>query len=180
MNALFWSKSQRSTDLFRPGRTSFISSPIAINTAMNWACPGALPPALINSLSSAESSRVLQRLAREILNEDFSLVPREADFELWSHKREVEGYRHCVYLEPNYCSTLAVLVTFALPAKIIAGGFGGENALRRLMVTPKQVFFSSGRPLLWPMTTPPSNAYMQVRTDLNEHLERHPPHLLPR
>jgi hypothetical protein len=142
--------------------------------------PGALPPAPINSLSSAESSRVLQRLAREILNEDFSLVPREADFELWSHKREVEGYRHCVYLEPNYCSTLAVLVTFALPAKIIAGGFGGENALRRLMVTPKQVFFSSGRPLLWPMTTPPSNAYMQVRTDLNEHLERHPPHLLPR
>ena len=142
--------------------------------------PDALPPAQINSLSAAESSRVLQRLAREILGKDFSLVPREADFELWSKKREVEGYRHCVYLEPNYSSTLAIFVTFALPAKIIAGGLRNESALRLLMVTPKHVFFSSGRPLLLPMTTPLSNAYTQVRTELNEHLGLHPPHLLPR
>ena len=142
--------------------------------------PGALPPAPINSLSAAESARVLQRLAREMLNEDFSLVPREADLELWSHKGEVEGYRHCVYLEANYSSTLAVLVTFALPAKLIASGFGGESALRMLMVTPKKVFFSAGRPLLLPMTTPLSNAYRQVRTELNEHLGLHPPHLLSR
>ena len=142
--------------------------------------PDTLPPAPLNCLSAAESASVLQRLAREMLNEDFSLVPREAEFEIWWYKKEVDGYRHCVYLEPNYSSTLAVLVTFALPAQAIAGGLRSENARRRLMVTPKQIFFSDGRPLLLPISTPSPNAYFQVRTELNGLLQLHPPHLLPR
>jgi hypothetical protein len=133
-----------------------------------------------NSLSAAESSQSLKRIARELLDEDFSLVPRQGDFELWASNQEVQGYRHCVYLETNYSCTLAVLVNFALPAMIIAGGITHERERRMLMVAPKQVLFRGSRPLLIPTSAVSFDGDGQIRSALIEHQAQNPPHLLPR
>ena len=142
--------------------------------------PHALPPSAANSLSAAEASAVMQRLAREILSQGFSRVGSQDDFECWSADLEVEGFRHCVYLEANSSCTLAVLVGFALPTKVVEGGLRSESARRQLMVAPKRVVFSAGRPLLLPMSAAPFEARQQVRSALDDHLGQHPPHRLPR
>jgi hypothetical protein len=122
--------------------------------------PEALPPAAANSLSAAETSSVLQRLSREILSEGFSRVESQGDFELWSANREVEDFRHGVYLEANCSCTVAAFVIFAL--------------------APKQALFSAGRPLLLPMSPASIDETRQVRSALDEHLRLLPPHRLPR
>jgi hypothetical protein len=131
-----------------------------------------------NSLSAAESAQALKRIALELLKDDFSLIPRQGEFELWSSNQEVEGYRHCVYLEPNYSCTLAVLVTLALPAKVIASGIRHDNERRMLMAAPKRVFFSGGRPLLISTSAVSFDGHTQIRRALVDHLRQHPPHLL--
>lgn len=134
----------------------------------------------LNSMSAAESSQALGRLAHELLGGDFSLVPRRADFELWASKQDIEGFRHCAYVDANQSSTLAVVVTFALPAPLIAGGLRTDAAVRMLMTTPKKVLFGHGRPILLPLSASQVSDLTEARAALAVHLADHPPHRLAR
>ncbi len=137
-------------------------------------------PSSPNSLSAAETTQVLQRLAREFLRDGFSLVRGNPDFEIWSYDQAVEGYHHCLYFESNYSGTLADLVTFSLPSNIIEDGLQSDAARRMLMVAQKNVLFCGGRPLLIPLTGGSFNLNAQFFAELTEYLRLNPPHLLPR
>lgn len=132
------------------------------------------------SLSATESSRALRRLAEDVLSGAFTLVSKQADFDLWASARETEGFRHCAYLESNQTCTLAVVVTFSLPARVVAGGLRSEQGIRMMMVAPKRVLLSRGRPMLLPLSVSPWVDCKPARAALVEHLMQHPPHLLPR
>lgn len=138
----------------------------------------AASPAKAHSLSAADACRELMRLAREILGQGFSLVRQNDEFELWVSNEEVEGFRHCAYVEANYSCTLAVVVYFALPAGVIARGFRHDDARRRLLIAPKRVFFDAGRPVLVSLSHSSPRDTAAIGAALLAQLQDHPPNLL--
>jgi len=133
-----------------------------------------------NSLSSAQTSKALLELAREVMGEQFTQVPGGVGFNLWASRQETEGFRHAAYLEANHSATLADVVIFSIPAQVLAGSLRADSARRKLLTAPKQVLFSLGRPVLLPLSVSQNADYEEARAALAEHVRQNPPHLLPR
>jgi hypothetical protein len=133
-----------------------------------------------HSLCEEDTARILTRLGREIFGESFSLVTKGLEFELWVDKQEVGGFRHCVYLEPNFSCTLGIVVHLSLPAKLIARGFSHEDALRKLIAASKHILFDAGRPVLLPLLQASPSNIAAIHNALLVYLREHPPNLLPR
>ncbi len=143
-----------------------------------WAQDDAAPSAKPASLSEAEASQALARLGREILGPCFALAPATESFDLWIGHAEVGGFRHGAYVEANVSSTLADVVTFALPSKVFSRGFRHDDARRALWRAPKRVFFDGGRPVLLPLTRGALIDTATLSAALAVHLASHPPNLL--
>lgn len=134
----------------------------------------------LNSMSAAETSKALRRLAQEVMGEQFSLLPGGVGFDLWASRQEIQGFRHTAYVEANRSATLAAVVIFSLPAQLLAANLRAESAVRKLMTAPKKVLFGGGRPILLPLAASQDADYEDVRAALHEHVQHNPPHLLPR
>ena len=145
--------------------------------APTWALGDAAPSATSASLSEAETSQALARLGCEIFAPSFSLAPPTESFDLWIGHAEVGGFRHGAYVEANVSSTLAVVVTFALPSKVFSRGFRHDDARRALWRAPKRVFFD-GAPVLLPLTRGALIDTATLSAALAVHLASHPPNLL--
>lgn len=144
-----------------------------------WALRGAAPgAALAASLSEAETSQALAQLGRGILGPCFALAPPTESFDLWIGHAEVGGFRHGAYLEANLSSTLAVVVTFALPSKVFSRGFRHDDARRALWRARKHVFFDRGRPVLLPLERGAPIDTATLSAALAVHLASRPPNLL--
>jgi hypothetical protein len=143
-----------------------------------WAQGDASPSATPASLSEAETLQALARLGREILGRRFALAPPTESFDLWIGHAEVGGFRHGAYVEANVSSTLAVVVTFALPSKVFSRGFRHDDARRALWRAPKRVLFDGGRPVLLPLRRGALIDTTTLSAALDVHLASHPPNLL--
>lgn len=135
------------------------------------------PQAPANTLCDSQAQQAVQRIARELLAPEFELVPRDEQFEVWSSNQEIEGYRHCAYVQANETCTLAHVEMFALSAAVVQGRFRSDDALRSLMTAPKSALFVAGRPALVPMTAGQAVDWAPIRRALLAHLSEHPPHL---
>lgn len=133
-----------------------------------------------NSLSAAETSNALRKLAQEVMGNQFSMVSGGLGFDLWASRQESEGFRHYAYIEANQSATLANVVILSLPVHVLAGNLRADSAVRALMTAPKQVLFSRGRPVLIPLSAPQGSDCEEARAALAEHVRQNPPHLLPR
>ncbi len=138
------------------------------------------PAAPVHTLCASQAQQVLQRMAREILAPEFSLVPQHEPFEVWCSRLEMEGYRHCTYLQANETCTLAHLEMFSLPAATIENHFRSDDALRQLMTAPKSALRAHGRPVLIPMVPIQAVDHGPLRQALLLHMVENPPHRLPR
>jgi hypothetical protein len=128
----------------------------------------------------ADAAQLTAPLGREILEHDFSRVPRFDAFALWSSNAETDGYRHLAYVQANETRTLAHIVVFALASSVVAGAFRGEGGMRMLMAATKSVLYEAGRPVLLPMHDDWSHRVEGVRTALLEYMRAHPPNKLER
>ena len=144
---------------------------------------GAAPPphaGPARTLCASQAQQAVQRIGRELLAPEFSRVPQHENFEIWCSKREVEGYRHCAYVQANHTCTLAHVEMFALPTAVVQTCFRNDDALRALMTAPKSALFASDRPVLIPMLPDPAPDYGPMREALLSHMDENPPHLLQR
>lgn len=135
-----------------------------------------------SSLTAAQAAAILQRLARELLDGDFALVPSGDDYEIWASRQAIDGFHHCAYVEANTSATLATIVGFALPAAAIDDRLRHDDSRRQLFRAHRQVVFRDARPLLMPMTAAPlaDADAAAIRAALAEHRAQNPPNGLPR
>ena len=132
------------------------------------------------TLCASQAQQTVQQIARELLASRFSLVPRHEPFEVWYSHDEIEGYRHCAYVQANETCTLAHVEMFALPAAVLQTCFRNDDALRMLMTAPKSALLANDRPVLIPMVPGEAVDYAPLRKALRSHLDENPPHLLRR